>query len=158
MIVPPPWCLMMGITCCMATSGPTTSKSKMCWKMSGSVLSTGASYPWPAQLTSASILPKCASVRLTIPLISSGFVMSAGTATESLSFLESCSSFFFERATSASFAPFSDRSFAVAYPIPDEAPVTITTLFLISIKSRFSVAVLHSNIESPLSNIPSDFQ
>jgi hypothetical protein len=31
-------------------------------------------------------------------------------------------------------------------------------LFLTSIKSRFPVALLHSHIESALSNIPSDFQ
>lgn len=53
--------------------------------------------------------------------------MSVGTVKELGSSADSRSNFSFDRETRASFAPCFARSFAVARPIPEEAPVMITT-------------------------------
>jgi len=61
-------------------------------------------------------------------LTSSTLEMSAGTAIESGNSRASRSSLSFERATKANLAPLPESSFAVANPMPSDAPVTIATL------------------------------
>ncbi len=60
--------------------------------------------------------------------MSGGSDISVGLANDPESSDEMLASLSFERATSATLAPFAARSRAVANPIPDDAPVTMTTL------------------------------
>jgi hypothetical protein len=66
-------------------------------------------------------------------LTSSTLEISAATAIASGSSLASLSNLTFERATKASLAPLLERSFAVANPMPPDAPVTMATFPLMSI-------------------------
>jgi len=71
-------------------------------------------------------------------LIEIVFVISVGTAREFCNRQASLFNLSFERAAIATFAPFLANNFAVASPIPSDAPVIMTTLFLISIDSILS--------------------
>ena len=103
---------------------------------SRSIFSTGANMPRPAQLTSPSMRPKFEMVRPTRLRASGNRVTSAGTASEPGRWAASSWSFSLLRAASTTCARWLASCCAAAKPIPDEAPVTMITLFSMSIFHR----------------------
>lgn len=79
--------------------------------------------------------PNRAATSETIRRISNGLDMSAAETIEPRIKCEIPSSLLLERATSATLAPLLARSFAVASPMPDDAPVTIAFFRATSIPS-----------------------
>src|ERR1700761_1011907 len=125
-IRPKPCARMAGSTAWVIASKLTTLSCSACPNAARSVLSSGPCTLTPALLTSPSIRWCRAKVAVTRSLTWAGSVTSVATPSAPPSCWLSSASRSARRAASTGWAPASCSCRAVAAPIPDDAPVTIT--------------------------------
>ena len=111
----------------------------MACRSSSRTCSSGTWRPWPALLTSPSTRPKRSRVVSTRRTICAGSRRSVGTARAPDSSSTRLSTRSTRRAASTTVAPRPAASRAVAAPMPDEAPVMMTTALSSSIPRSLPV-------------------
>ena len=131
MIIHPHCLRISGMTSCIVCITANTFNSIICLYSDILVCSTEECNHCPALLKRMSIRPYFSIVLWIKCLISSSLVRSVSTTKTSFISFAMCSSLSCERAAKTTLAQYWDNNLAVASPIPDEAPVTMTTLSLI---------------------------